>query len=132
MSMKLTLLAVACLLLQVSSLSLTHDSSIDVCFYEPLGHIEIDPTFKYTITKEWTADEGAQIKSGALNASDFIHVEGWTPYEFPFRFFEKVGLIPARQFFHNHIALMDVKHGSDAPEFGLDDASLEFAFGSPP
>ena len=26
------------------------------------------------------------------------------------------------------IALMDVKHGSDTPEFGLDDASLEFAF----
>lgn len=72
--MKLILLAVACLFLQASSLSLSHDSSIDTCFYEPLGPIELNPYFKYTITKAWTAEEGAQIKSGALNSSDFIKV----------------------------------------------------------
>ena len=91
MNMKLMLLAVACILLQVSSLSLSHDSSIDVCFYEPLGHINLNPEFKYTITKAWTAEEGTQIKSGALNASDFIHVEGWEAYSEPFEFFERVG-----------------------------------------
>lgn len=131
MSMKLILLAVACLLLQVSSLSLTHDSSIDTCFYEPLGHIELDPNFKYTITKAWTAEEGAQIKSGALNSSDFIHVEGWTAYNEPIKFFQKVGEKATRQFEHKFTAVKDVLHGSDAPEFYLDDASLEFAFGSP-
>lgn len=77
MSMKILLLSVTCLILQISSLSLTHDSSIDTCFYEPLGHININPDFKYTITKAWTEEEAAQIKSRTLNASDFIHVEGW-------------------------------------------------------
>ncbi len=131
MSMKLILLAVACLLLQVCSLSLTHDSSIDVCFYEPLGHIELNNRFKYTITKAWTAEEGAQIKSGALNSSDFINVEGWTPYRKPIKFFEKVGEKATRQFERRYTPLKDVLHGSDAPEFGLDDASLELAFGNP-
>jgi hypothetical protein len=131
MSMKLILLAVACLLLQVSSLSLTHDSSIDLCFYEPLGHIDIAPRFKYTITKAWTAEEGAQIKSGALNSSDFINVDGWFPYRQPIKFFEKVGEKATQRFSYTYTPLQDVLHGSDAPEFGLDDASLEFAFGNP-
>ncbi len=77
MIMKLILLTVACLVLQISSLSLAHDSSIDTCFYEPLGHININPDFKYTIIKAWTEEEGAQIKNKTLNASDFIRVEGW-------------------------------------------------------
>ena len=131
MSMKLILLAVACLLLQVRSLSLTHDSSIDTCFYEPLGSIELDRSFRYTITKAWTAEEAAQIKSGALNSSDFIHVQGWRSYSEPINFFERVGERPTRQFERKYTALKDVLHGSDAPEFGLDDASLELAFGSP-
>ena len=131
MSMKLILLAVACLLLQVSSLSLTHDSSIGVCFYEPLGHIETNRRFKYTITKAWTAEEGAQIKSGALNSSDFIHVEGWKPYSEPYTFFERIGEQVSERFSYQYTPLKDVLHGSDAPEFYLDDASLELAFGNP-
>ena len=75
MSMKLILFAVACLILQInSSILLTHESSIDTCFYEPLGHINLNPDFKYTITKAWSAEEGAQIKNKTLNVSDFIHV----------------------------------------------------------
>lgn len=75
MNQKILLLVFSVLLVQIYGLSLTrHDSYSSTCFYLPLGELDTDPTFTYTITKAWTADEGSQIKSGALNVSDFIHV----------------------------------------------------------
>jgi hypothetical protein len=67
-----------------------HDEYTDTCFYFPIGNIPVDRNFNYTITQAWTAEQAAQLKSGALNTSHFIDVKGWRPYDGPNRFFSKI------------------------------------------
>ena len=52
----------------------------DTCFYFPLGNIPSINCFNYTIIQAWTPEQAAQLRSGALNTSDFIDVQGWVPY----------------------------------------------------
>lgn len=78
--------SLTCLLVNTLIISLNSDS----CFFLALGHINTLPTFNYTISKTWTAEEAFLLKNGSLNASDFIHVSGWEPYVAPIAFFSKV------------------------------------------
>jgi hypothetical protein len=77
----------------INCLSLTHDQALANCFYRPLGDIASTSEFTYTITNQWTDSQIPDLKSGKLNTSDFIHVNGWTPYDpqSPFIFFTKMG-----------------------------------------
>lgn len=122
--------AILCLL-QINSLSLTHEQ-LPPCLWRPLGDIDSNPKFTYTITKQWTAEEAAQLKSGALNTSDFIDVKGWTPYnpKKPFEFFTKIGREGLRHY-KTWTPIKKVLKGSDAPEYYLSDADLALAFGTP-
>jgi hypothetical protein len=60
--------------------SIIQNSYTDACFYFPIGNIPVDRNFNYTITQAWTPEQAAQLRSGALNTSDFIDVKGWIPY----------------------------------------------------
>jgi hypothetical protein len=88
MNGKIFVLALLVLFIQVDSISLTtHDAFTDTCFYLPVGNLYTTKRFNYTITQAWTAEQAAQLKSGALNTSDFINVEGWHPYRRPNKMF---------------------------------------------
>jgi hypothetical protein len=80
----------------------------------------------------WNSTEQTQLKAGTLNTSDYIHVTGWTPYNprQPFKFFSRIGLRGFR-LIKKLTPIKNVLHGSDAPTFGLDDPSLNLAFGNP-
>lgn len=81
-------------LLQAQSYSLTQNNDpFPSCFWRLLRDIDCDIHFTYTITQQWTEAEAAQLKSGALNTSDYIDVQGWTPYNpaHPFDFFTQMG-----------------------------------------
>lgn len=132
MDLKIILIVLACFFLQASQLSLTkHDGNYDTCFYVSVGNILKDNRFNYTITQAWDAAQAEQLKSGALNTSDFIHVQGWEAYSKPNRFFSEAGRKG-----HSVLRILkpikDVTQVSDAPQFGFaTNADLEFAFGSP-
>lgn len=81
MNVKTYILTFFILFIEVESISLTtHDAYTDACFYLPVGSLYTTKSFNYTIIQAWTAEQAIQLKSGALNISDFIHVEGWHPY----------------------------------------------------
>lgn len=105
-------------------------SNFDTCFWLPLQNLKNDPCYNFTITQAWTADQVPLLRNGSLNTSDFIHVKGWTPYRLPYFFFALIGK-NSGDFKRLLTAVKNVKHGSDAPEFGLSDADLFLAFGNP-
>lgn len=91
MFLKTFILILAIAAFQASAIHIQkHDEYTDTCFYFPLGNIPVDRNFNYTIIKAWTAEQAAQLKSGALNTSDFIDVKGWRPYDGPNRFFSRI------------------------------------------
>jgi len=124
------LLALLCLL--IHSLQLKLHDQLPPCFWRPLGDVDSAPRFSYTITKAWTDEEAAQLKAGTLNTSDFINVKGWTPFnpKKPIEFFTKIGKYGLKAY-KTLTPIKEVLSGSDAPQYGLDDASLALAFGSP-
>jgi len=85
---KALIVIVSILIFQSSTIHIEkHDLFSDTCFYFPLGDIPVDPNFNYTITQAWTSEQAAQLRSGALNTSEFIDVKGWTPYDGRNKFF---------------------------------------------
>lgn len=131
MNIKILLLIFIAVFVQTSTLSLsTHDGNYDTCFYLPIGDITKLEQFNYTITSAWTPEQAAQLKSGALNTSDFIHVQGWLPYSHPNKFFEEVSK-GAKRDLRKLTKVKDVLQGSDAPQYGLSNSDLQFAFGFP-
>jgi hypothetical protein len=114
MKAQILILILACIFPNVSNMSLQHEGNYDTCFYLPLGNISTDRHFNYTITSAWTAEQSAQLKSGALNTSDFIHVSGWHPYKHPNHFFATVGR-KGRAITHDLAFVKNVLEGSDAP-----------------
>jgi hypothetical protein len=88
---KIFVLTLAILFIGASTISLTkHEAYSDTCFYLPVGSLFTKRAFNYTITQAWTTEQQAQLKSGALNTSDFINVQGWKPYRRPNRMFQAV------------------------------------------
>lgn len=130
--MKLLLLLLACFFLQATQLSLArHDGNYDTCFYSSIGNIFKDNDFNYTITQAWTAEQAGQLKSGALNTSDFIHVNGWEAYSTPSKFFTQAGS-KGKHIERKLKPIKNVTDISDAPQFGFaTNADLELAFGTP-
>lgn len=132
MDLKLLLLLLACFFLQASQLSLArHDGNYDTCFYSSIGNIYKERNFNYTITQAWTADQVGQLKSGALNTSDFIHVNGWEAYSKRSKFFSQAG--SKGKFVERKLKpVKNVTDISDAPQFGFaTNADLQLAFGTP-
>lgn len=124
MSIKIFLLILLALFLQVSTFNIaTLDGKYDSCFYLPIGNITKDRKFYYTITSAWTPEQAAELESGALNTSDFIHVTGFRPYKRPVPFFAAVGKRGPR-LTRKLIYIKNVLQGSDAPQFGLSTSDL--------
>lgn len=135
MTPKILFLVFTVLFIQVSSLNLKeHEAFTDQCFYYPVGPIQTNPLFNYTVNPSYNITQEADIKAGRLNASQFIHVAGWTAYtkSQPNFFFTSIGG-------NGHVILSKnltfIQNVTGEPyskdKYGLSTNDLQFAFGTP-